>query len=69
MDMGLLRTHHCTVICSSSQGLPSPSQKGREYLKSSKDVVCAAAGTKLLLGPGDKLKRVHVEAAGAPLLG
>lgn len=68
MGMEQVKTHHCSVIHSRSRGLLSPSQMGKEYLKSPRDVVCGAAGTKLLLRPGEKLKRTHVKAAGMPLL-
>ena len=68
MDMEQVKNHHCTAVYSRSQSLLLPRQMGRECLKPSRDVVSGAAGTKLLLRPGDKLKRAHVKAAGTPLL-
>lgn len=55
MDMEKVKAYPCSVICSRCWGLLSPSQMGREYLQSPRDVVCGAAGTKSLLKPGDKL--------------
>jgi len=68
MNMEQVKTHHCTVVHSRSQGLPTQSQMGREYLKLSGDVVCGEAGTKFPLRPGEKLKRAHAKAGGTPRL-